>query len=120
MALHRRECPNAQQYLKNEADRCTPVEYTGNEGQVYQVFLIIVTLDRTGLLADVGNIFGENKTNITSVKTQSHRDKTATLELAIEVRNTEHLNFIMKKVYSLGDILDIHRATGGREESRVK
>jgi GTP diphosphokinase / guanosine-3',5'-bis(diphosphate) 3'-diphosphatase len=120
MALHRRECPNAQHYLRVEADRCTSVEYVGNEGQVYQVYLIVVTMDRTGLLADVGTIFGENKTNITAVKTQSHRDKTATLELAVEVRNTEHLDTIIKKVYSLGDILDIHRATGGREENKVK
>jgi len=84
------------------------------------VYLIIETLDRTGLLADVGNIFGENKTNITAVKTQSHRDKTATLELAIEVRDTQHLATIMSKVHSLGDILDIHRATGGRDEPKLK
>ena len=120
MALHRRECPNAQHYLKNEGDRCTGVEYVGSDNQVYQVFLIIDTLDRTGLLADVGTVFGENKTNITAVKTQSHRDKTATLELAVEVRNTGHLDTIIKKVYSMGDILGVHRATGGREEARVK
>jgi GTP pyrophosphokinase len=120
MALHRRECPNAQHYLEREPDRCTPVEYVGNDGQVYQVFLIIETMDRTGLLADVGNIFGEAKTNITAIKTQSHRDKTATLELAIEVRNTDHLATIVQKVRSLSDILDIHRATGGREEARLK
>jgi GTP pyrophosphokinase len=112
IALHRRECPNVQNYLENEADRCMPVEYIGNDGQVYQVYLIIETMDRMNLLADVGNIFGENKTNITAVKTQSHRDKTATLELAIEVRNTEHLASIIQKVRNLGDILDVHRATG--------
>ncbi|HZO89164.1 MAG TPA: bifunctional (p)ppGpp synthetase/guanosine-3',5'-bis(diphosphate) 3'-pyrophosphohydrolase [Chthonomonadaceae bacterium] len=120
MALHRRECPNAQHYLKTEADRCTAVEYVGNDGQVYQVYLIVECLDRTGLLADVGNIFAENKTNITAVKTQSHRDKTATLELALEVRNTDHLALIMQKLRSLSDILDIHRATGGREEAKLK
>lgn len=118
MALHRRECPNAHQYLNHEQDRCTPVEYVGNDGQVYQVFLIVETLDRTGLLADVGHIFGENKTNITAVKTQSHRGKTATLELAIEVRNTVHLADIMQKLRSLGDILDLRRGSGGREEAR--
>lgn len=120
MALHRRECPNAIQYLKREPDRCTGVEYVGNDGQVYQVFLIIDTLDRTGLLGDVGSVFAENKTNITAVKTQSHRDKTATLELAIEVRNTEHLAAIIQKVYSLGDIISVHRATGGRDEPKLK
>jgi GTP pyrophosphokinase len=120
MALHRSDCPNAQHYLRMEPDRCTPVEYIGNEGQVYQVYLVLETLDRTGLLADVGAIFGENKTNITAVRTQSHRDKTATLELAIEVRDTEHLADITNKVRSMGDILNIHRATGGREESKLK
>jgi len=120
MALHRRDCPNALQYLSKEPDRCTGVEYVGNDGQVYQVFLCIDTLDRTGLLGDVGSIFAENKTNITAVKTQSHRDKTATLELAIEVRNTEHLAAIIHKVYGLGDIIGVHRASGGREEPRLK
>ncbi len=120
MALHRRECPNAVQYLKREPDRCTGVEYVGNDGQVYQVFLGIETLDRTGLLGDVGSVFAENKTNITAVKTQSHRDKTATLELAIEVRNTEHLAAIISKVYTLGDIISVHRATGGRDEPKLK
>ena len=64
MALHRRECTNLQQYLRTEPDRCTRVEYVGNDGQVYQVFLTIECLDRINLLADVGNMFGENKTNI--------------------------------------------------------
>ncbi len=120
MALHRRECPNAMQYLKREPDRCTGVEYVGHDGQVYQVYLMIDTLDRTGLLGDVGSVFAENKTNITAVKTQSHRNKTATLELAIEVRNTAHLAAIIDKVYALGDIIGVRRATGGREEPRVK
>jgi GTP pyrophosphokinase len=119
MALHRRECPNAQHYLAREPDRCTPVEYVGNNG-VYQVFLILETLDRTGLLADVGNAFAESKTNITAVRTQSHRDRTATIELAIEVRDTDHLNAILSKVRSLGDVLNIHRATSAREEARLK
>ena len=120
MALHRRECANLQNYLKTEPDRCTRVEYVGNDGQVYQVFLIIDCLDRMNLLADVGNVFGENKTNITAVRTQSHPDKTATLELAIEVRNTEHLAMIMQKVRGMGDILDIRRASSIRKEARLK
>jgi GTP pyrophosphokinase len=120
MALHRRECTNLQHYLRTEPDRCTRVEYVGNDGQVYQVFLTIECLDRISLLADVGNMFGENKTNITAVRTQSHPDKTATLELAIEVRDTQHLAQIMQKVRGMGDILNIRRATAIRKEPRLK
>lgn len=120
MALHRRECPNARHALEHEKERCMSVEYLGNDGQVYQVFLVFETLDRQGLLADVGTLFAENKTNITSVKTQSHRSKTATLELAVEVRNTDHLDMIIQKMRTLSDIIDIHRAMGGRDEPRIK
>ncbi len=120
MALHRRECPNVQNNLKNEPARCMPVEYVGNEKQVFQVYLQIDSLDRTGLLADVTNIFSESKTFITAIKTQSHRDRTATLELAIELRDTEHLADLVKRIRSLGDIIGVHRVTNRRDDSRVK
>lgn len=120
MALHRRECTNLQYYLRTEPDRCTHVEYVGNSGQVYQVFLTIECLDRINLLADVGTLFGENKTNITAVRTQSHPDKTATLELAIEVRDTRHLNMIMQKARGMSDIIEVRRATAIRKEPRLK
>lgn len=120
MALHRRECPNVKHYLEKEAERCTPVEYRGTDNQVFKVYINIDTLDRTGLLADVTNIFGENKTNITAIKTQSHKDKTATMELAIEVRNTEHLTQVIKKIFTISDVLDVHRANNRRNDSRIK
>jgi guanosine-3',5'-bis(diphosphate) 3'-pyrophosphohydrolase len=117
MALHRRECINIKHYEKTEPERLTAVDYTGGgENQVYSVNLVIETADRTGLLADVGNIFGEMKTFITAIKTQSHRDHTATLEVAAEVKDVEHLNRLFLAVRRLPDVLDIERAIGGREK----
>jgi guanosine-3',5'-bis(diphosphate) 3'-pyrophosphohydrolase len=116
MALHRAECPNVRQYVQTEPERLVPVEYAGGDTQVYSVNLNIETLDRTGLLADIGNIFGELKTNITAVKTQSHRDRTATLGISLEVKDVDHLNRICMSVRRLSDVLDIERALGGREK----
>jgi GTP pyrophosphokinase len=116
MALHRSECPNVRQYVQTEPERLVPVEYAGGDSQVYSVNLNIETLDRTGLLADIGNIFGEMKTNITAVKTQSHRDRTATLGISLEVKDVDHLNRVCMSVRRLSDVLDIERALGGREK----
>lgn len=117
MALHRRECINIKHYEKTEPERLTSVDYTGGgDNQVYSVNIVIETADRTGLLADVGNIFGEMKTFITAIKTQSHRDHTATLEVAAEVKDVEHLNRLFLAVRRLPDVLDIERAIGGREK----
>ncbi|MCX6382332.1 MAG: ACT domain-containing protein [Armatimonadetes bacterium] len=87
---------------------------------MFQVYLQIDSLDRTGLLADVTNIFSESKTFITAIKTQSHRDKTATLELAIEVKDTEQLAALVKKIHSLQDIIGVLRVKNRRDDSRVK
>jgi len=116
MALHRTECPNVRRYAELEPERLAPVEYAGTESQVYSVNIIVETMDRTGLLADIGNIFGEIKTNITAVKTQSHRDRTATLDISLEVKDVDHLNRICLAVRRLSDVLDIQRALGGREK----
>jgi guanosine-3',5'-bis(diphosphate) 3'-pyrophosphohydrolase len=116
MTLHRKECINIKHYEKTEPERLISVDYSGGENQVYSVNVIIETADRTGLLADVGNIFGEMKTFITAIKTQSHRDRTATLEVAAEVKDVEHLNRLFMAVRRLPDVLDIERALGGREK----
>jgi Guanosine polyphosphate pyrophosphohydrolases/synthetases len=116
MALHRRECLNVKHYEKTEPERLIAVDYTGGDSQVYSVNLIIETADRTGLLADIGTVFGEQKTFITAIKTQSHRDRTATLEVAAEVKDVDHLTRLFQAVQRLPDVLDISRAIGGREK----
>jgi GTP pyrophosphokinase len=116
MALHRKDCPNALHYQKTEPERLTHVEYEGGDNQVYSVNLLIITTDRTGLLADIGAIFGEMKTNITSVRTQSHRDGTVSLSIFAEVRDGEHLNRLFLAVRRLSDVLSIERTFGGRDK----
>ena len=116
MALHRIECPNARAAAEREPERLVSVSYAGGDGQSYAVVLIVQTMDRTGLLADIGAIFAEMKTYITAVRTQSHRDRTATLEISLEVRDVEDLNRVCLSVQRLSDVLDIQRAMGGREK----
>ncbi|MCC6728618.1 MAG: bifunctional (p)ppGpp synthetase/guanosine-3',5'-bis(diphosphate) 3'-pyrophosphohydrolase [Chthonomonadales bacterium] len=116
MALHRVDCPNALHYRQSEPERLIAVEYAGSDSQVYSVNLLIETIDRTGLLADVGTVFGELKTNITAVRTQTHRDRTATLGISVEVKDAAHLNRLFTAIRRLPDILDVSRAVGGREK----
>ena len=115
LALHRTECPNLRHYEKTEPERLARVDYEGSDTQVFSVTLFIEALDRTGLLADVGAIFGEMRTNITAVRTQSHKDGTATLIISAEVKDTEYLNRLFLAVRRLSDVLNIERASGTKE-----
>ena len=60
-----------------------------------------------------------NRASLYRDRAQARRQNGA-LELAIEVRNTEHLANIMQKVRGMGDILSIQRATSIRKEPRLK
>jgi guanosine-3',5'-bis(diphosphate) 3'-pyrophosphohydrolase len=115
MALHRKECPNIRHYEMTERERLIQVDYAGSDNQVYSVNLLIQTVDRTGLIADVGNIFSETRTFISRINTQSHRDRTATLHVSAEVKDVDHLNRLFLAIRRLPDVLDISRAIGSRE-----
>jgi GTP pyrophosphokinase len=115
MALHRVECPNALHYMETEPERMISVDFESNDGtQLYAVQLVVSTLDRTGLLADIGNLFGETKTFITQLKTQSYKDRTATLNISAEVKDLEQLNRLFTALRRLPDMIEMGRALGGR------
>ena len=116
ITLHRKECPNIIHYEKDEVEnqRLTRVEYSVSDSQVYGVSLIVDCSDRTGLLADVGNIFGEQKTFITAINTKSLPDGTAKFEISAEVRDVEHLGKLFLAVRRLTDVLDINRRISGK------
>ncbi|HSV72607.1 MAG TPA: bifunctional (p)ppGpp synthetase/guanosine-3',5'-bis(diphosphate) 3'-pyrophosphohydrolase [Chthonomonadales bacterium] len=116
IALHRTQCPNIRHAQESEPERLITVDYAGGDNSVYGVNLQIESMDRTGLLADVGTVFGELKTNITAVKTQSHRDHTASLCVVAEVRDVEHLARVFQAVRRLPDVIDVSRQVGGREK----
>ncbi|NLH98091.1 MAG: bifunctional (p)ppGpp synthetase/guanosine-3',5'-bis(diphosphate) 3'-pyrophosphohydrolase [Chthonomonadales bacterium] len=113
LALHRRECPNAQHLMETEPDRVMPVDYSGNPGQVFSVPLRIRAADRKGLIGDIGDAFAEAGIMITKVNTRSHRDNTATIDLCAEIRDLEQIARIEAGLQRMPDIISIERTMGG-------
>ncbi|MGQ9880171.1 MAG: RelA/SpoT family protein [Armatimonadota bacterium] len=116
MTLHRRSCKNVQSYLLNEPERLVAVHWDAKPGAYYATALHIEAADRTGLLSDIANVFGEAKTNITAVRTISLPNGVARIDLTVEVQNTSQLRNLIDRVRRIGDVLDIRRA-GTAEEA---
>jgi GTP pyrophosphokinase len=120
LALHRVECPNAQRLLQTEPERVTDVTYSGEPGQVYSVPLLIKTADRTGLLADIGDIFAEQSVMITRVNTVSHPDNTAVLQLSADIHNLEQLARLEAALLRLPDVISVERPMDGSHHPQGK
>ncbi len=117
LALHRTVCPNAQHFARTEPERVMAVKYSGNPGQVYSVPLHIKAADRKGLLGDLGDVFAECGVMITRIATQSHHDHTATLNIAADIRNLEHLAQLEAALSRMPDIISVERPMGGAPRS---
>ncbi len=106
VAVHSKECNNLNQV---NARRFIPASWGTMEKSVYPVELEIYTIDRRGLLKDIVARLSDNKINILAANIETHHDKTATLELVVEVNNIEQLRSIMQKIRQMSDVLNVNR-----------
>jgi len=114
--IHRKVCPNALSYQTHEPERLIPYEWPP-DGNLYQVDLKIISVNRQGLLMDVSTIFGESKTNISAARVKTLPNHTAEIEVSIDVTDTAHLAAIMTKISNFSDVISILRLFG-RSASR--
>lgn len=106
VAVHSKECPNLAQVNPR---RCLPASWGEVEKSAYPVELKIYTIDRRGLLKDIIARLSDNKINILAANVVTHRDKTATIDLVVEVTDIKQLQTIIQKIRSMSDVLNVVR-----------
>lgn len=119
MMLHRQNCPNALAYRETDPRRLVEVDWRELNGERYPAEIIIEALDRVGLLNDISAVFSETRTNIESANVRSMPDKTARLQLTVDVEGTEHLTKLIQHVGRLNDVLRIERVSPRARRTRA-
>lgn len=115
VSVHRLDCPNAGSFL-NDRERLIEVVWAETQGGTYPVDVQIQALDRAGLLADVANVVAETRTNMLSAFARGTKDKMATIDLVLEIKNLEQLQYICQKLSRIKDVMSVERVV--REVAR--
>lgn len=116
VTIHRLDCPNVRKTAEDEeeAKRLMHLEWQDTGQGSYQADLEIIALDRVGLMADIGAIFSETKTNIRSAKmTVDQKKRLAHLILQVETTGVNNLQEMIARINVLSDIIQIHRKRAG-------
>jgi GTP pyrophosphokinase len=117
VTIHRMDCPNLRKLRETpgEAERLITLEWQDTGEGMYQAQLEILVLDRMGLLADIGAVLSETKTNIRSAKmTSDPKKRTAHILLHIDTTGIHNLQEIVARINTLPDVMQVHRRrTGG-------
>ena len=114
IVIHRKLCPNFQNLKETEPERIQPVQWKRKDKENFQTRLRIHTLNRQGLLADIGNIFSEANVNVSAANVKTLADQTALLEMSIDVVDSGHLHSLIQKLSSLQDVISVQRPVGRR------
>ena len=106
VTVHRTNCVNA---LKMNPERQIEVEWDLESEDQFPAKIVIRSLDRVGLLADVASIISKHGANILSAKTETKDDKTVESRFTLAVKDVEHLDKLLGALKKVRQVLDVSR-----------
>ncbi|MDH7600790.1 MAG: bifunctional (p)ppGpp synthetase/guanosine-3',5'-bis(diphosphate) 3'-pyrophosphohydrolase [Armatimonadota bacterium] len=109
--LHTAGCPNVEAYRRKEPERVVEIRWAGADGERFPTDIRIKALDRVGVLNNITAILSELRSNIAGAHIKSKPDKTADIEMTVEVPDINLLNEIITRVGALTDVLEIERVS---------
>ena len=116
VSVHRSDCANVVS-SHDDFSRMIEVSWDIDSDKLYTVSIDIVCNDKSGVLNALMMVPSESKINISSINARTHRNKTATVTMSLEVKNSTQIETIMTKFRRAKDVYSVCRslASGGKE-----
>jgi len=109
VSVHRADCANVNHYLSDDAGRMIEVAWDNYDNGKYQVQIEVVAIDRPRLAMDIMTAITDTKTIINAVNARATKGNLATVDLKLEIRGIEHLEYIISRIKRLKDIIEVKR-----------
>ncbi|MBI3948145.1 MAG: bifunctional (p)ppGpp synthetase/guanosine-3',5'-bis(diphosphate) 3'-pyrophosphohydrolase [Armatimonadetes bacterium] len=109
MVIHRVDCSNAIKYYQREPERLVTVDWQDTGEDTYPARLQVLVVDRVGVLNAITAIVSEARVNISKVTVNTEPNRTGLVDLTLEVRSTDHLAGLMRRIESLSDVFEVRR-----------
>jgi GTP pyrophosphokinase len=111
VSIHRADCTNASDLVKNQIDRVVKVKWRLGASSVFLVNIQVEALDRASLLADVTRTLSEQHVNILSASVSTSKDRTAYSRFTFEMADAMHLDAVLGAVRGIEGVYDVYRTT---------
>lgn len=112
VSVHRTDCPNMQNYLRNEANRILEMEWASDKGN-YTVEIEIDAIDRDRLTSDVMTLIADMRVPVNSVFSRATKNGLAVMNLKLEIMDMAQFNAVKQRLQKIKGIQDIRRVLPG-------
>lgn len=113
VSIHRKDCDNIKAHSREEIDRMVEVMWAEQGETTYPVDIQIFGIDRSRLVTDVMNTVMDTRTSILGVNARVGKDREASIQLSVEIRNLDHLQYIISKIRKVKDVTMAERVHSG-------
>jgi guanosine-3',5'-bis(diphosphate) 3'-pyrophosphohydrolase len=114
LSIHSVGCPNLEA-LDYDRERLVEVEWDTTAASTHAVKISVLTVDRTGVLANVSTAISECEANISRAEITTREDRKALLDFVVEVTNTAHLNRVLKGIERVEGVITARRIRAWQE-----
>ena len=114
VSVHRADCPNAapDKRKPEEADRWVKVSWVDSSLPNYKTAVEVSAKDRDGLTLDIAMALSAAKVKVTALSARSLPDGHATINIVVEVKDKDELNFVINKLNNIPGVYYVARASG--------
>jgi len=110
IVIHRSKCRNLAEFAKDPS-KWIPVDWKPRVKGEFSSEILVRTLDRVGLLAELAGRISSTGTNIEHVRVDSD-DDSSVLAFRLKVRNREHLAQVMRSLHGTPGVVRVMRNLG--------
>ena len=110
VSIHRSDCANMVNYLDDEG-RVIQVSWDHVEAKSFPAEIIVQASDRPGLLSDLAAVVADEGMNILSAKARTRPNELATVDLVVEIRSLNELDYLGKKLAQIKDVVSVDRVS---------
>ncbi len=108
VSIHREDCPELAHLGAEHPERILPVEWGRQGGSSYSVTVLIVGIDRKGLLKDLTTLIAQAGAHVLAIASRVDDDSSsARIRLTLKVRDFEQLGGLLGR---LGAVPGVHEA----------
>ena len=90
-------------------ERQIDVEWDTQLTETYPVKIMIHSLDRVGMLAEVAAIISKNEANIQDVNTKTDENKVVEMLFTLAIEDTDHLNRVISALKKIKYVQEVKR-----------
>ncbi len=111
VSVHRSDCINIlnENLTDDMRKRMIECNWLDDISSSFSAELSIECTNRSGILADVIGVVSEQKLNLIAANARGLKDRTALIDITIEVTNKEQIESIIRKLHRVPGVYDIKR-----------